>query len=174
MASEAAAPRLTLIAARAANGVIGRNGALPWRLSADLKAFKANTLGNPILMGRKTWDSLGKALPGRANLVLTRDASLRPEGAWAFAGLDVLLAAGRAMARARGARDVCVIGGGALYAQTLPLADRLILTEVESRPEGDAWFPAFDEARFQEVSRTPLPQGPKDDHAACIRVLDRR
>ena len=167
-------PRLTLIAARGENGCIGVAGALPWRMPSDLKRFKAMTLGKPVLMGRKTWDSIGKPLPGRDNLVLTRDANLRAPGAWAFASLDALIAAGRAMAAVAGENEVCVIGGAALYEATLPIADRLILTEVALRPDGDAFFPHFDEILWTQTSREALEVSDRDAAAATIRVLDRR
>lgn len=166
---------LSLIVARARNGVIGRDGGLPWRLSSDLKRFKAITMGKPMLMGRKTWDSLpNRPLPGRKNIVLTRDATFRAAGAWVFSDLAAALAAARAMAAADGVDEVSVIGGAALYAETLPLADRLYLTEVECAPEGDAHFPAFEEAAFRETASEQVAAGPKDDHAFTIRTLDRR
>jgi dihydrofolate reductase len=168
------APVLTLIAARGANGCIGIRGALPWRMPSDLKRFKATTLGKPVLMGRKTWDSIGKPLPGRDNLVWSRDAGFRPGGAWVFASLDALIAAGRAMAQAKGEEDVCVIGGAALYEATLPIADRLILTEVALSPEGDAFFPQFDEKLWTEASREALDTSDRDDAPAMVRVLERR
>ena len=168
------APRLTLIAARGRNGCIGVAGALPWRLPSDLKRFKALTLGKPVLMGRKTWDSIGKPLPGRDNLVLSRDLAFRPPGAWAFASLDALIAAGRAMAQAKGETEVCVIGGAALYEATLPVADCLILTEVELSPNGDAFFPNFDESLWMETAREALDKTERDDATALIRVLERR
>ncbi|HRP12618.1 MAG TPA: dihydrofolate reductase, partial [Terricaulis sp.] len=112
MPENAAPPKLTLVLAIAKNGVIGRDGALPWRLSSDLKRFKAATLGKPVLMGRKTWDSLPKRpLPGRENLVLTRDANFQAEGAWVFTALAAMCAAARAMAQRSGAGEICVIGG---------------------------------------------------------------
>lgn len=166
---------LSLIVARAQNRVIGRDGGLPWRLSSDLKRFKAITMGKPMLMGRKTWDSLpNKPLPGRKNIVLTRDKDFRAPGAWVFSDLAAALAAARAMAAADGVDEVNVIGGAALYAETLPLADRLYLTEVDSAPEGDAHFPAFEEAAFREAAREDFPAGPKDDHAFAVRTLERR
>lgn len=166
-------PLLVLIAARGRNGVIGAAGGLPWRLASDLRQFRAATLGNPVVMGRKTWDSLGKALAGRPNLVVSRAQSDVPaEGVWRFSDLEAALAAGRAMAWRAGGH-VCVIGGGQLYAETIARADRLILTEVDAAPEGDAWFPAFDERDFAEVGRQSFEPGPKDDHAFTVRTLDR-
>ena len=167
--------KLRLTVARARNGVIGRDGGLPWRVSSDLKRFKAITMGKPVLMGRKTWDSLpNKPLAGRNNIVLTRDANFHPDGAWAFSDLSAALGSARAMAQAEGVDEVCVIGGTALFAAALPQADRLYLTEVDAAPEGDAFFPAFDESQFREVSREVFPAGAKDDHAFTLRTLERR
>jgi dihydrofolate reductase len=168
-------PKLTLVAAVANNGVIGRDGTLPWRLASDMKRFKAATMGKPLLMGRKTWDSLPKKpLPGRPNLVISRDLNFRAEGGFTFTKLDALLAAGAAMAQESGAEEVCVIGGSLLYAETLPLADRLVLTEVDLAPEGDAVFPALDSGDWIEVSREAVAPGPNDDAAFVVRVLERR
>jgi dihydrofolate reductase len=166
-------PKLTLVLAVAENGVIGRDGDLPWRLSSDLKRFKAATIGKPVLMGRKTWDSLPrKPLPGRQNLVLTRDPNFRAAGAWSFTSLDALMAAGRAMAKASGADEVCVIGGAHLFEATLPLADRIVLTEVQLEPEGETRL-ALDLSRWREVSRENVAAGPNDDADFVVRVLER-
>ena len=166
-------PKLTLVVAVAKNGVIGRDGDLPWRLKSDLARFKAVTMGKPVLMGRKTWDSLPrKPLPGRSNLILSRDASFRPADAWVYSKLDAFLAAGRAMAEAAGVEECCVIGGSMLYAETLPLADRIVLTEVALEPEGDAHFPALD-ASWREVSREAVKAGEHDDSDFVVRVLER-
>ena len=168
-------PKLTLVAAVAKNGVIGRRGALPWRLASDLKRFKALTMGKPVLMGRKTWDSLPKKpLPGRPNLVLSRDANFRAAGGWSYSKLDLFLAAAAAMAEEMGVDEVCVIGGSLLYAETLPMADRLVLTEVDLRPEGDAVFPQLDPAIWAQVSREDVARGEGDDAAFSIRVMERR
>lgn len=139
---------LHLIAALGRNHVIGVAGDLPWRLPDDLRRFKALTLGQTILMGRKTWTSLGRPLPGRDNRVLSRDADFRPEGAQVFSTLDAALANPKGDA-------VWVIGGGELYATLMPLASRLYLTEVDAAPEGDTWFPPVDPQQWQQVARTP-------------------
>jgi dihydrofolate reductase len=165
---------LSLVAARARNGVIGRGGALPWRLSSDLKRFKALTMGKPTLMGRKTYDSIGKALPGRPAIVLTRDVRFRPADALVHTRLDAALAAAWALAEAEGADEVAVIGGGEIYAATLPFADRLHLTEVEADLEGDAHFPQFDATLFVETARDPFARGPKDEYDGVFRTLERR
>ncbi|HRO02159.1 MAG TPA: dihydrofolate reductase [Terricaulis sp.] len=173
MPENAAPPKLTLVLAIAKNGVIGRDGALPWRLSSDLKRFKAATLGKPVLMGRKTWDSLPKRpLPGRENLVLTRDANFQAEGAWVFTALAAMCAAARAMAQRSGAGEICVIGGAQLYEATLPLAERIILTEVNLEPEGDARL-TLDLSAWEEVSREHVARGEKDDADFLVRVLQR-
>lgn len=144
-------PTLSLIAAMAKNRVIGRNNALPWHLPEDLKYFKATTLGKPILMGRKTFDSIGKPLPGRTSVVLTRN----PE--WSFDGCLVVPSLDAALARLADREEVLVIGGAELYQQTLPRADRLYLTEINADFEGDAWFPDFDRSQWQQISRQPHP-----------------
>jgi len=166
-------PKLTLVVAIAKNGVIGRDGDLPWRLSSDLKRFKAATMGKPVLMGRKTWESLPrKPLPGRPNLILTRDANFVAPDAWVYTDLAAMLAAGRAMAAAAGVEEACIIGGAQLYEATLPLADRIILTEVNLEPAGDARL-ALDLASWREVSCEHVERGEKDDADFVVRVLER-
>lgn len=166
-------PKLTLVVAVARNGVIGRNGALPWRLSSDMKRFKAATMGKPVLMGRKTWDSLPKKpLPGRQNLVVTRDAEFKADAAWVYTDLAVMLAAARAMAEAADVEEACVVGGAQLYNAVLPKADRIILTEVNLSPEGDARLD-LDLSRWREVSREAVAAGPNDDADFIVRVLER-
>lgn len=136
---------LCLIAALAQNRVIGRDNQLPWHLPADLKHFKAKTLGKPIIMGRKTWDSLGRPLPGRLNLVVSRQAGLQLEGAEVLASLEAAIVRAEQWAREQGVDELMLIGGAQLYEQGLALAERLYLTRVALQPEGDAWFPAFAE-----------------------------
>jgi dihydrofolate reductase len=161
--------------ARARNGVIGRDGDLPWRLRSDLQRFKAVTMGKPCIMGRKTWDSLPlKPLPGRLNLVLSKDESFTAKGALVCTTLDEAVEIGREQAMDDGVDEICVIGGTALFAMALPRAKRLYLTEVEAEPEGDAVFPRFDEGAWVEVSSEAVPAGEKDDHDFVFRVLERR
>ncbi len=176
-------PRLSLVVARARNGVIGRDGGLPWRLRSDLQRFKALTMGKPCLMGRATWESLPlKPLPGRLNIVLTRDEGWGEQGeaktslgqALICTSLDEALEIAREQAVEDGVDEICVIGGAALYAATLPRAHRLHLTEVEAVPEGDTLFPAFDEAQWIEVFCERHEPGEKDDHAFVFRTLERR
>lgn len=143
----AARPHLSIIAAVAANGVIGAGNAMPWHLSEDLKRFRALTIGHPILMGRKTHQSLGRPLPGRRNLVISRDAGFRAEGCETFASLDAALAA------CGETEEVFVIGGGQIYREALTLADRLHLTEIQMEFAGDTRFPDYDRSRWRETSR---------------------
>ncbi len=172
-------PRLALVVARARNGVIGRDGGLPWRLRSDLQQFKAITVGKPCLMGRQTWESLPlKPLPGRLNIVLTRDQSYEADGmargALVCASLDEAIEIAREQAAEDGMDEICLIGGAQLYADALPRAKRLYITEVEAEPEGDTLFPTFDEAAWIETSSERHEPGEKDDHAFTFRILDRR
>ncbi len=140
-------PRLNLIAALGKNGVIGIDNRLPWRLPDDLKHFKALTLGHAVLMGRKTFESLGRPLPGRRNIVITRNVHYRPVGAEVAGSIE------QALALCQGAAEVFFIGGADIYRQALPLVERLHLTEVDASPAGDAFFPDFDHARWRESGR---------------------
>jgi dihydrofolate reductase len=161
--------------ARGANGVIGVGGALPWRLKSDLAIFKAVTLGKPVIMGRKTWDSLPRRpLPGRMNIVLSRDGSFEPHGAVICESFNEALQIGREQAAEDGADEVCVIGGAEIFKAALPRARRLYVTEVDAAPEGDVRFPDFDETAWTEVRREAHAAGPEDDHAFVFRVLERR
>ena len=166
--------KLCLVVARGRNHVIGVDNDLPWRLGSDLKNFKAITLGKPVIMGRKTWDSIGRPLPGRPNLVVTRDTDFQAEGVSVWASLLLAIEAARAMAKTSQQDEVCVIGGGQIYAEALPFADRLYLTEVDAAPNGTAFFPAFDEANWAETAHTEFSAGPRDDHDFVVRVLDRK
>ncbi len=161
--------------ARGRNGVIGRDGGLPWRLKSDLLLFKATTLGKPVIMGRKTWDSLPKRpLPERLNLVLSRDGSFEAVGAVVCERFEEALEIAREQAEEDGVEEVCVIGGEALFALALPRAKRLYITDVDAAPEGDAFMPTFDEVDWREVRREAHPAGEVDDYAFVFRVLERR
>ncbi|GEP06651.1 dihydrofolate reductase [Methylobacterium oxalidis] len=160
-------PRITLIVAVAQNGVIGRDNDMAWRLRSDLRRFKALTMGKPILMGRRTFQSLGRPLPGRTNIVLTRDPAFAAEGASVVHDWEGALAA------AAGAEELMVVGGGEIYAMALPHADRIHLTEVEAAPEGDTRFPAFDRAGYRETLREPHGAGEHDEHAFVFIDLER-
>ncbi|MEL6826465.1 MAG: dihydrofolate reductase [Pseudomonadota bacterium] len=166
--------KLCLIAARAQNGVIGKDNDLPWRLSDDLKHFKSVTKGCPVIMGRKTWESLPRRpLPGRDNIVLSRDAQYAAPQARVFTATKAAIETARALARAAGKSEIFVTGGSAVYAAALPLADRLYITEVETAPDGDVLFPDFDEAAFHEAESRHIPAGDKNQFAFTIRILDR-
>lgn len=165
---------VALILARADNGVIGRAGGLPWHLSGDLRFFKAQTLGKPVVMGRKTYQSIGKPLPGRPNLVITRDAAFRADGVEVFADVEAALARAQELAAASGAEEVMVIGGGQIYRRTLAAARRIYLTEVHAEPEGDTRFPDLDPAEWREIRRDPPVAGGEGQPAYSIVVLERR
>jgi dihydrofolate reductase len=160
----------------AENGVIGSEGGLPWRLSTDLKRFKAGTLGKPIIMGRKTWESFPKRpLPGRLNIVVTRDTAYRAEGGETAGSLRDAIALARARARCMAAADeICVIGGGEIYAQAVPLADRLHVTHVLANATGDTVFPPIDPEIWYLASSEEFPAGEKDTHATRYAVYERR
>ena len=166
---------IALVVARARNGVIGRDGGLPWRLKSDMAFFKATTMGKPVVMGRKTWDSLPrKPLPGRLNIVVTRQLGFQAEGAEVFSTVPAALDRARQQAKSDGVPEVCVIGGAQIYDATLGLADRLYVTEVAAEPDGDAFFPDPDPDVWREVSADHREPGEGDDHAWTIRVLERR
>ncbi|MGA8045400.1 MAG: dihydrofolate reductase [Dermatophilaceae bacterium] len=150
MARTAADSLITLIAAVARNGVIGAEGDLPWRLPEDFAFFKRTTMGHPMVMGRETFDSIGKPLPGRRSIVITRGRNWRHDGVEVAGSMPVALdlAAG-----GRGGEEVFVIGGGQIYRLAMPLADRLLITEVDLEPEGDVTFPRIDRSEWVEVSR---------------------
>jgi len=157
----------SLIVAIAANGVIGRDNRLPWHIPEDLRWFKRTTLGKPVIMGRRTWDSLGRPLPGRVNIVLTRREGWSAEGAVVAESLDRALALAEAYAPAT---EAMVIGGAEIFAEALPRAGRLYLTEIGRAYEGDTVFPAFDRAAWVEISR----EAHDGDPAYAFVVLERR
>lgn len=165
---------VSLIVARAANGAIGMQGKLPWRQKTDMAHFRAVTMGKPIVMGRKTWESFKKgALPGRDNIVLTRAWDFEAKDAWLFASLGPALACARSLAYARGVDEICVIGGEEIYRLALPLAQRIHLTDIEADVAGDAFFPDLDPVDWGQVSETVAPAGAADDHPMRFRVLER-
>jgi dihydrofolate reductase len=154
---------VVIAVAVADNGVIGRDNALPWRLSTDLKRFKALTVGKPVIMGRKTYLSIGKPLPARTNIVVTRDPGFRAQGVMVANSVPAALELARDDARARGANEMVVIGGTEIFAQTLPLADRLEVTHVHAHPDGDVRMPPIDAAVWREAARHHQLAGPMDD-----------
>jgi dihydrofolate reductase len=164
---------LVLVAAVAENGVIGRNGRLPWRLRSDLQHFRAVTLGHPAVMGRKTYDAIGKPLAGRTNIVVSRDPAFAAPGVVAAPDLDAALAIARGDALRRGTVEIMIIGGADLYRQTIDRAARLEITRVHARPEGDSVFPPIDPARWRETGRREHPPGRDDDTAFTTLVYER-
>lgn len=164
--------RIAFVVAVAENGVIGRKGALPWRMPSDLKMFRKLTLGKPVIMGRKTFQSIGKPLPGRDNLVVTRDADFEADGVEVFASVDEAITRAETLAAARGADEIAVIGGAEIFAAVLSRADRIYLTRIHSAPEGDTFF-APDMVNWHDVSRIQLERAPGDDYEATLVVLER-
>jgi dihydrofolate reductase len=156
---------IVLLAAVADNGVIGRDNALPFRQSSDLKRFKALTMGKPVLMGRKTYNSIGKPLPGRTNIVVSRDAGFAPDGVVVACNLEDALAAARDDAQKRGVDEIVVIGGTDIFVQTMPLAERMEITHVHANPEGDTYFPPIEAAQWRSVACSDHPAGPQDETA---------
>ena len=165
---------ISLVVAVAENGVIGRDGTLPWRISADLKTFRRLTVGKPLIMGRRTFQSLKKPLDGRDNIVITRDADYRPPGTIIAHDFVAALEAARECAIQRGVNEIAVIGGTTVFEAALPLAHRIYKTEVHASPAGDAFFPHVDWRKWLEVSREALPRGPNDDCTSTLVVLERR
>ena len=161
--------------ARARNGVIGKDGTLPWRLRSDMALFKAVTMGKPVIMGRKTWESLPrKPLPGRTNIVLTNDTTFEAEGAVVCSDFSEAVQIAREQAADDGADEICVIGGASLFELALAKAQRLYLTEVEAEVDGDATLSPIDESRWREVRREHHPASETDQYAFTFRVLERR
>ena len=168
-----ARPEIVLLVAVADNGVIGAGGAIPWRLKADQQRLKAMTMGKPVVMGRKTFVSLRRPLPGRTNIVVTRDANFCADGAVVTSSFAAARAVATGDALRRLATEIAVIGGAEIYAQWMACADRLEITEVHARPEGDTRFPAIDPADWEEVARVRNEAGP-DDSADTSYVTYRR
>jgi len=158
---------ISIIVAASANNVIGAEGDLPWRLSDDLKRFKTITMGKPIVMGRKTWDSIGRPLPGRQNIVITRQADFVAEGC------DVVASADEAIAATAGADEVMVIGGSQVYSLFLPNAERLYLTRVHADVAGDAFFPQIDESQWRLVNDEPHSAGDRNAFDYSFRIYER-
>jgi dihydrofolate reductase len=155
-------PEIVLIAAVAENGIIGNDNGIPWRLKADQQRFKAMTLGKPVVMGRKTFASLRKPLPGRTNIVLTRDAGFAAVGALAVTSMKAACEAARGDALRRFATEIAVIGGAEIYRQWIDVADRLEITEVHASPDGDTHFMPIEAAQWQEIARTRHQITPDD------------
>jgi len=165
---------IVLMAAVADNGVIGLEGGIPWRLKSDLQRFKMTTMGKPVVMGRKTFLSLRRPLPGRTNIVITRDHGFRGAGAVVTTSVSNALAVARGDALRRFVTEIAVIGGEEIYVQWMGQADRLEITEVHLTPVGDTHFPPIDKAVWEEVSRTENPAGPDDSAASAFVSYVRR
>lgn len=166
--------RIALVVAVSKKGVIGRAGGLPWKLSSDLKLFRRLTMGKPVIMGRKTWESIGRPLDGRLNIVVTRGAPIAHDGVVTARSLEEALGVARKRAEADGADEIAVIGGGEIYRQALPHADRIYLTEVDLEVDGDTTFPELDPAIWRETRREAFVQGPNDNAAFVLKILDRK
>jgi len=166
--------RLAAIVAAAENGVIGRNNALPWHLPQDLQYFKRVTMGKPIIMGRKTFESIGKPLPGRSNIVITRNADFRADGVRTVNSLAAALRAAEDIALIDGVEEVVVIGGAEIYRESLPRASRLYLTQVHANVEGDAYLPEIEWSQWHESAREHFPAQGANPYAYSFLVFDRR
>lgn len=177
-------PIISVIVAVARNGVIGRDGDMPWRLSSDLKRFKALTIGKPVIMGRKTFESIGKPLPGRLNIVVTRNYDWSADGAMRVGSLDAAIELATAWLENAEpdpdnpdepvADEIFVIGGGQIYAQAATIADMLYVTHVEAEVEGDTGFPPVDPAIWEEVEAEDVPAGEKDTYPTRFAIYERR
>lgn len=165
---------VALIAAVAQNGVIGAGNAIPWRLPSDFAHFKRTTMGKPLVMGRRTFESIGRPLPGRTNIVVSRRADYHPEGVVVFDSLDAALAFARAVASGDGVEEVMVGGGGEIYRAAMPVADRLYISHVDLEPEGDAYFPAIDMDGWELVDTPHVQRDPRDTATYRVNVYARR
>ena len=172
-ATAVARPQIVFVVAVAENGVIGAKGAMPWRLKSDMQRLKAITMNKPVVMGRKTFESLRRPLPGRTNIVITRDTAWRAAGAVVTHSVADARAVATGDALRRFATEIAVIGGAEIYAQWMDFADRLEVTEVHARPDGDTRLAAISQAEWEEVARQRHPAGP-DDSADFSYVTYRR
>jgi dihydrofolate reductase len=166
--------KIVLVAAVGENNVIGYAGQLPWRLKSDLQHFRQVTLNRPVIMGRKTYESIGKPLKGRTNIVLTRDFGLIAPGTVLATSLDAAFAVAQQDAAKRGVDEIMVIGGGDVFADTMARADRLEITHVHAAPQGDSYFPPIDPAVWREDKREEYPAGPDDSASFAVATYLRR
>ena len=164
---------LSFVVAMGENRVIGRDNRLIWRIKSDLKFFRQNTIGRPVIMGRKTFLSIGKPLPGRENIVLSRETGFAPEGVHVASSIDEALRLGEELADKMGADEIAVAGGADVYAQLMPFVSKIVLTRVKAAPEGDAFFPAFDEGQFTVSFHEEHVAGPEDDHDFAFIIHER-
>ena len=172
-------PLRAQVVAVARNGVIGADGDLAWRISDDLKRFKRITMGQPIVMGRKTYESIGKPLPGRANIVISRSYGAggsveAPDGVFGASSIEAALEAAEREASDSGAEEICIIGGAEIYAATLALTDRIYFTLVDAAPQGDALFPALDLSQWRTLCVGHVEKSEKNQHSCDFFILDRR
>jgi dihydrofolate reductase len=170
----ASGPTVAFVLARAENGVIGNKGGLPWRLPGDLRRFKALTMGKPVIMGRKTYEGIGGPLPGRDNVVVSRDPTYRPPGVFTAAGLETALELARRLADERDVKEIMVIGGAEIFEASLSRAARIYLTEIHARIPGDTVLSDFNADVWQEKKRERQIRGEKDSHDYSFVLLERR
>jgi dihydrofolate reductase len=166
--------RIAMIAAVGANGVIGSGNSIPWRLPSDFAHFKRTTMGKPIIMGRKTYESIGKPLPGRENIVVTRRGDFRPPGVIVRGTLNEAVEHAQAVASETGAEEVMICGGGEIYREAMPIADRLYISHVEASPAGDVSFPTIDPAIWRPVEERETTPDPRDTASYRVNVYERR
>ena len=157
----------------AKNRTIGLNGAMPWTMRSDLRWFKSVTTGKPVVMGRKTFASIGRPLPGRTNIIVTRQTDYSPEGALVTHSLDEALLAAQNDAATNGADEICIIGGGEIYASALPLANRIYLTTIEAELDGDTWFPQLNQENWSVTNAGEIKRSERDDYDARLEIWDR-
>ena len=165
---------IALIVAASQNNVIGRNNELPWHLPGDLQYFKTMTLGKPVIMGRKTFESIGRPLPGRDNIVISRQTDYAAKGIEVVSSLEQAIALGKNINLINGIQEVMIIGGAQIYEKSLDLADRVYLTRVQCKVEGDAYFPALDDDEWQEIAREDITAKESNPFDFSYLVLERK
>ena len=165
---------VVIVAAVAKNGVIGIAGGLPWRVKADMKKFRATTIGKSLVMGRKTFQSISRVLDGRDVIVVTRQKDFSPPGVFVAESLEAAIMHAQKLAAGRAAEEICIGGGGEIYREAMPIADRLHITHVAAEPAGDTRFPAISPSEWTEISREPLPPSENDTAAAEHVIYARR
>ncbi|HEY0032133.1 MAG TPA: dihydrofolate reductase [Devosia sp.] len=166
--------RIAMIGAVAENGVIGSAQSIPWRIPSDMAFFKQTTMGKPIVMGRKQYETVGRPLPGRTNIVVTRQANYQAEGVVVCGDVDAALAKAREIAGEDSVEEIMIIGGGDIYAQCLPFADRLYISHVDLSPEGDVYFPTVSETQWAVVDLPEVQPHAKDEATYRVKVYERR
>jgi dihydrofolate reductase len=166
--------KIAMIVGVAENGVIGSDQTIPWRIPSDMAFFKRTTMGKPVVMGRKQYETVGRPLPGRTNIVVTRQRGYQPDGVLVFNSIDGALEKAREVAVADGVDEIMIIGGGELYAQLMPQADRLYVSHIELAPEGDVRFPAIDPQIWAIVDSPAVDPSAKDEAAYRVNVYERR